>query len=146
MPKKAAFCYNFGEKCGLTCVRVFTASVNANQTCKLIQLRLSESQLGIKVIGFVGQHLQVTGGPASIAHLRKLRRVLGRERQLLLVPPEVLVLVILNQRVGNPTKSLLDGLPISQQRFLLPRLSELDVGTNPSPGENGLYQCSSKIP
>ncbi len=33
------------------------ASVNANQTYKLIQLSLSESLLGSKVIGFIGQHL-----------------------------------------------------------------------------------------
>ena len=53
-------------------------SVNQNQTYKLIQLSLSESQLGIKVIRFIGQYLEVTGGSASIAHLRKLRRVLSR--------------------------------------------------------------------
>jgi hypothetical protein len=52
-------------------------SVNENQTNKFVQLSLSESQLGGKVIGFVGQHLQVTGGSASIAHLRELRRVLS---------------------------------------------------------------------
>ncbi|SRR6266404_402271 len=52
-------------------------SVNENQTYKFVQLSLSESQFGSKVIGFVGQHLQVTGGSASIAHLRKLRRVLS---------------------------------------------------------------------
>ena len=55
-------------------------SVNQNQTYKLIQLSLSESQLGIKVIRFIGQYLEVTGGSASIAHLRKLRRVLSRPR------------------------------------------------------------------
>ncbi len=54
-------------------------SVNANQGYKLIQLGLSESQFGSKVIGFVGQHLQVTGGPAFITHLRKPGRILGRE-------------------------------------------------------------------
>src|ERR1700723_153530 len=52
-------------------------SVNENQTYKFIQLSLSESQFGSKVVGFVGQHLQITGGSASIAHLRKLRRVLS---------------------------------------------------------------------
>ncbi len=71
-------------------------SVNADQSHKLIQLSLSESQLGIKVIGFVGQHLQVAGGSASVAHLRKLCGVLSGERQVLLVLPKLLVLVILN--------------------------------------------------
>src|ERR1700723_631926 len=52
-------------------------SVNENQTYKFIQLSLSESQLGSKVVRLVGQHLQITGGSASIAHLRKLRRVLS---------------------------------------------------------------------
>src|SRR5258708_8340168 len=121
-------------------------SVNANQTCKLIQLSLSKSQLGIEVIGFIGQHLQVTGRSASIAHLRKLRRVLGRERQLLLVFPELPVFVVLNQRVRDPATSLLHRLLISQQCLLLPRFSEPDVGTNPSPGENGLHQRSSETP
>jgi hypothetical protein len=71
-------------------------SVNENQTYEFVQLSLSESQLGSKVIGFVGQHLQVTGGSAAIAHLRKVRRILSLERQLLLVLPEFPVLVILN--------------------------------------------------
>jgi hypothetical protein len=42
-------------------------SVNADQSYKLIRLSLSESQLGIEVIGFIGQHLQVTGGSAVIS-------------------------------------------------------------------------------
>ena len=33
-------------------------SVNHNQTCKFIQLSLSECQPGIKVIGFICQHLE----------------------------------------------------------------------------------------
>src|ERR1700687_1583507 len=115
-------------------------SVNAHQSYKLIRLSLSESQLGIEVIGFIGQHLQVTGGPAALAHLRKMCRVFGRQRQLLLVLPELPVLVILNQRVRDSAKSLLDRLLISQHHFLLARLTELDAGTDPSPGEKGLYQ------
>jgi len=71
-------------------------SVNAYQSYKLVRLSLSESQLGIEVIGFIGQHLEVTGGSASIAHLRKTCRVFGRQRQLLLVLPELPGLVILN--------------------------------------------------
>jgi len=120
--------------------------IELDQTYKLIRLSLSKSQLGGEVIGFVRQHLQVTSSSASIAHLRKLRRVLSRERQLLLVLPEFPILVILNQLIRDPAKSLLDRLLISQECFLFPRLSELDAGTNPSPGKNGLYQRSSKIP
>jgi len=52
-------------------------SVNENQTHELIQLGLSESQLGVKIIGFIRQDLQVTGSSASIAHLRKVSRILG---------------------------------------------------------------------
>jgi hypothetical protein len=70
-----------------------------DQSYKLIRLRLSDSQCGIKVIRFVGQHFQITGGSASIAYLRELRRILSRERQLLLALPELAVLVMLNQRV-----------------------------------------------
>src|ERR1700737_733234 len=103
-------------------------SVNENQTYKLIRLSLSESQLGTEVIGFIGQHLQVTRGSASIAHLRKFCRVLSRERQLQLVFPELPVLVIPNERIRDSAKSLLDRLPISQHHFLLPRLTELDAG------------------
>ncbi len=121
-------------------------SVNANQSYKLIRLSLSESELGVEVIGFIGQHLQVTGGSASITHLRKTCRVLSRERQLLLVLAEFPVLVILNECVRDSAKSLLDGLLISQHHFLLARLTELDAGTNPSPGEEGLYQRSTKTP
>jgi hypothetical protein len=86
-------------------------SVNESQTYKLIQLSLSESQLGIKVISFIGQYLEVTGGSASIAHLRTLRRVLSRNRQLLLVLPELLVLVILNQPIRDPCRASLNLTP-----------------------------------
>jgi len=79
-------------------------------------LELSESQFGIKVIRFIGEHFEVTGSSTSIAHLTELRRVLSRECQLLLVFPELPVLVILNKRVRDPTKSLLNRLPISQHR------------------------------
>src|SRR5258708_6659824 len=89
-------------------------SVNTNQGYKFIRLRLSKSELGTEVVGFVGQHLQVAGGSASISHLRKVRRVLSRERQLLLELPEFAVLVIFNQRVRDPTKRLLDRLLIGQ--------------------------------
>jgi len=47
---------------------------------------------------------------------------------------------VLNQRVRDSTKCLLDRLLIGQHRFLLPRLSVFDVGTNPSSGEYGLHQ------
>src|SRR5258708_17581714 len=121
-------------------------SVNANQSHKLVHLGLSESQLGSKVIGFVGQYFQITGGPAFITHLRKPGSILRRECQLLLVLPKLLILVILDQRVRDAAKGLLDRLLISQPRFLLPRFSQLDAGADPSAGENGLCQRSSNTP
>src|SRR5712692_1656563 len=89
-------------------------SVNADQTQKLIQLSLSESQLGIKIIGFVRQHLQVAGGAASIARFRKPGRVLSGKRELLLLLSELPVFAVLDQRVRNATKGLLDGPLVDQ--------------------------------
>src|ERR1700730_15179305 len=103
-------------------------------------MSLSESQLGIKIVGFVCQHLQVAGGATSIAHLRKLRCVLSGKCQLLLLLSELPVLAILDQRVRNSTKSLLDGLLVDQQCFLLPSFGEPHAGTNSSTSEDGLYQ------
>src|ERR1700675_4504934 len=115
-------------------------SVNANQSYKLIRLSLSESRFGIEVIGFIGQHLEITVGSASIVHLRQTCRIFGRERQLLLVLAELPIFVILSQRLRDSAKSLLDRLLISQDHFLLARLTELDAGKNPSPFEDGLDQ------
>jgi hypothetical protein len=69
----------FGSRDSLFLPASTEISVNADQAEKLIQLSLSESQLSIKIIGFVRQNLQVAGGAASIAHLRKLRCVLSGE-------------------------------------------------------------------
>ena len=85
-------------------------------------MSLSESQLSRKVIGFVGQDLQVAGGAASVARLRKPGRVLCGKRKLLLLPSELPVFALLDQRVRNPTKRLLDGLLVDQQCFLLSSL------------------------
>ena len=82
--------------------------IDLDQSYKLILLSLSESQFSIKIIRFVGKHFEVTSSSASIPGLRKLRRVLRRERQLLLVFPELSVLVIPNQHVRNFAKGLLD--------------------------------------
>jgi hypothetical protein len=74
--------------------------IDLHQSYKLIRLRLWDSQCGIKVIRFVVQHFQITGGSASMACLRELRRILSREPQLPLARPELAVLVMLNQRVS----------------------------------------------
>src|SRR6267142_6080657 len=71
-------------------------SVNAHQTQELIQLSLSKSQLCIKIIGFVRQHLQIACGAASITHLRKPGRVLRGKRELLLLPSELLIFTVFN--------------------------------------------------
>src|SRR5215472_14528585 len=76
-------------------------SVNFNQTHKFIELSLSQTQFGIEGIGLVGQNLQVAGSAAAVTQLRKPRRILGRQHQLLLMLPELAVLLISNQRVGN---------------------------------------------
>src|SRR5712664_2488539 len=120
--------------------------VNANQRQELIQLSLSESQLSIKIVGFVCQHLQVAGGAPSITRLRKPRRVLSGKCKLLLLLSELSVFAVLDERVRNSTKSLLDGLLIDQRCFLLPRLRELYIGANSSSGEDGLHQGSSETP
>ena len=44
--------------------------IDLDQSYKLIRLSLSQSQLGIEVIGFIGKHFEVTGSSTSITHLR----------------------------------------------------------------------------
>jgi len=59
---------------------------------------------------------------------------------MLLLLSEFPVFAVLDQRVRNSTKSLLDGLLVDQQCFLLPSFGEPHTGTNSSAGEDGLYQ------
>src|ERR1700719_184344 len=69
-------------------------SVDADQTQQFVQLRLSESQLRIKIIGFVREYLQVAGGPTSIARLRKPGGVFSGSRELLLLLSELPVFAV----------------------------------------------------
>ena len=82
--------------------------IDLDQSSKLIRLRRSDSQCGIRVIRFAGLPSQITRGSASIARLREVRRLLSREPQLLPPLPELAVRVMLNQRVSLRWRRLRD--------------------------------------
>ena len=88
----------------LTFANRLPSLIDLDQSYKLTRLR----PCGIKVIRFFAQRFPITGGSASIACLSELRRILSRERQLLLAPPALAVLVMLNQLVSPRWLRLLD--------------------------------------
>ena len=118
--------------------------VELHQRQPFIALGLCQAELGIEVACVAVKHFKITGGATAIANICQSSCILrGRVEQLLLLP-EFLILTVSNQRVRDFAESLLDGLLVSENCFLLLCLSQSYVGADSSSGENGLKQLAAE--
>src|SRR5208283_5773807 len=113
-------------------------TVNLHQGEHLIQPRLGEIQLGVEVIGFVGQDLEVSGPAAIVAYVREVSGLpRGGGQELLLLAP-LPVFLVGYQGVGNIPKRVLDGLLVLEHGLPLLCFRQPDVGLQLSRGEERL--------
>ena len=73
--------------------------VELDESQALVQLRLDKAEFGGKVIGVVGEDLQITGGAAGIAHLREARGIFRRSDKEFLLAAKLLRFAVSDQGV-----------------------------------------------
>ena len=89
-------------------------AVDLDESVVLGELRLHESELGDKQSRVAVQHLEVTGGAALITQVGKPARVLSGNDDGLLCLAQLAEAAITDQRVGDFSECLLDGLLIDE--------------------------------
>ena len=120
--------------------------IELNECEQFVGLRLRKIKLGGKVVGLVGENLEITGDSAFVANIGKVRGTLGGGGKKLLLLAKFAEFAITDQRVGNFAEGLLDGLLIGKDSLLLLGFGKPNSGANFTSGKDGLSERAGNTP
>ena len=112
--------------------------VDLHQRLKLLKLRLGKSKLRQEISCVAIQHFKIAGRATFVSHVGQLCRLFSRVRQLFLLLPEFLALVVSDQSIGNIAKCTLHRSFIKYSRFLCAGLGQPDLILDPPALEHRL--------
>src|ERR1700747_3013213 len=113
-------------------------SVKLHQTLILRPPRVREREFGGKKRALAIQHFEVSRSTSLVAHVGEAHRFLQVCDSVLLAKPDLVEFLITDQRIGDVSESLLNRLPVSDQRLLMLRLRRTQISTQSSSGEDRL--------
>src|SRR6516225_462 len=113
-------------------------AIEADEALVFGALSLSERELGVEERALTIENFEVGGGAAAITHVREPDGFRQIGDGVLLANANLMKLLVVDERIGNVSKSQLDSLAVAEKRLAVLRFGKMQIAFQSAAGEDRL--------
>src|SRR6516225_11902731 len=113
-------------------------AIEADEALVFGALGLSERELGVEERALPIENFEVGGSAAAITHVREPDGFRQIGDGVLLANANLMKLLVVDERIGNVSKSQLDSLAVAEKRLAVLRFGKVQIAFQSAAGEDRL--------